>query len=266
MKYSVNETSFEVNIRGKGAPILLIHGFPLDHTMWDDQINFLSESSQVIAPDLRGFGRSDVTEGTVSMEQFADDLNLLLDEIGITESVTICGLSMGGYIVWHFIQKYSDRIKSIILCNTRSAADSDEAKTKRKKMVEMVLSGGLPFIADSMIPNLLSENTIKNQKEIVLKLKKIILGAKPEGVVAALKGMAERPDSTSFLSSIQKPVLLIVGEHDKLTPASEMKKMAESIPNAQYKMIECAGHMSPMESPEIVNNEISQFLNNIDSD
>src|SRR4029079_12092951 len=108
----------------RGYPLLLVHGFPLDHTMWRPQIDYFVDHCRVIAPDLRGFGGTDVTPGAVTMEQMADDLNALLDVLEVREKVIFCGLSMGGYIGWQFWRKYSDRVAAMILCDTRSIADT----------------------------------------------------------------------------------------------------------------------------------------------
>src|SRR5687767_13095699 len=101
-KVPLSDGTLNVLDQGSGPPLLLVHGFPLDHTMWFGQIDHFSRRWRVIAPDLRGFGASTVTPGTVTMEQFADDLNALLDALGISEPVHLCGLSMGGYIGWQF--------------------------------------------------------------------------------------------------------------------------------------------------------------------
>ena len=108
--------------QGRGPPVLLIHGFPLDHSMWDGQIETISSRYRVLAPDLRGFGQSGVTDASVSMEQHADDLAALMDALGIADPIVLCGLSMGGYIAFEFWRKYSPRLRALVLCDTRSCA------------------------------------------------------------------------------------------------------------------------------------------------
>ncbi len=260
MRISINDISCEVEVRGSGQPILFIHGFPLDHTMWNSQLDCFSQSYRVIAPDLRGFGQSHVTTGTVSMNQYSHDLNEILDQLNITEPVILCGLSMGGYISWEFIRNYPDRVKAIILCDTRAAADSPEAVGNRMKMIETIQTEGTAPVTTVMLPKLFSTESLKNRQEIVNKIKETILNTLTVGIVAALRGMAERPDSTELLSSIQKPTLLIVGEEDQLTPVDEMQGMANQIPDAEITVIKGAGHMSPMECPDQVNEAIKTFL------
>lgn len=260
MKYEINSVNLEVEIKGSGDPILLVHGFPLDHTMWNAQINSLSEHYKVIAPDLRGFGKSDVTPGTVSMEDHADDLMTLLDHLEITTPVHLCGLSMGGYINWQFLRKYPQKIKTLILCDTRAVADTPEGVSNRMNMVENILANGAESIVEPMLGKLVSDNTMKNNVQVVGQLKEMIRNTSPEGMAAALRGMAERPDSTELLEQIEIPALLIVGEEDQLSPPEEMKGLVEKIPGARIEIIRDAGHMAPMEAPDEVNQYILTFL------
>ncbi|MGE3777939.1 MAG: alpha/beta fold hydrolase, partial [Pirellulaceae bacterium] len=134
--------TWEVAQRGKGVPLLLVHGFPLDHTMWQKQLDDLSQVCRVVAPDLRGFGRSEVTPGMVSMGQFADDLAALLDALQISEPMIFCGLSMGGYVAWQFWRRHRSRLRGLILCDTRSVADSPEAAAGRRTTADKVVAQG----------------------------------------------------------------------------------------------------------------------------
>jgi len=242
--------------RGRGTPLLLVHGYPLDHSMWQGQIDGLADSSRVIAPDLRGFGTSDVTAGTVTMEQMADDLAALLDALKIKVPIVFCGLSMGGYVAWQFALRHRARVAKLILCDTRAVADSSEAAAGRRKTAEKVLAEGTSIAAESLVPKLFAPATYQEQPQIVEATKQVILRKKPEGIAAALQGMAERPDVTAQLSKIDVPALLICGEHDGISPPSEMRQIAEQMPRARFVQIAAAGHMSPLEQPEAVNAEI----------
>jgi 3-oxoadipate enol-lactonase len=139
-KISVGDVALSYVDRGTGIPLLLVHGFPLDHSMWSHQIEELSSFGRVLAPDLRGFGQSGVTEGTVTMERFADDLAALLDAVGVGEPVVFCGLSMGGYIGWQFWKRHPSRLRALVLCDSRAAADSAEGARARRQSAEKVLS------------------------------------------------------------------------------------------------------------------------------
>ena len=141
-RLTVGGVELNVVVRGSGLPLLLAHAFPLDHSMWSAQIERFGSQAQVIAPDLRGFGSSGVTVGTVSMEQMADDLAAILDQLGVGEPVVLAGLSMGGYVAWQFARKYPQRLRALVLANTRATADTPEARQGRMNLVEQVLSAG----------------------------------------------------------------------------------------------------------------------------
>src|SRR5262245_4597125 len=174
--------------RGKGTPLVLVHGYPLDHSMWQHQINGLSDLCRVIAPDLRGFGASDVTPGTMTMEQLADDVAALLDTLKVIEPVVFCGLSMGGYAAWQFALRYRGRLAKLILCDTRAVADSAEAAAGRLKTAEKVLAEGAGVAADALIPKLFAPATYQQKTRIVEETRQVILRTKPEGIAAALRG------------------------------------------------------------------------------
>lgn len=258
---TVEGIRIQVSDHGHGQPILFVHGFPLNHTMWNAQIAAFSPTHHVIAPDLRGFGRSEVTPGMVSMDRFADDLNALLDTRNISEPVTLCGLSMGGYVACRFIEKYPQRLRSLILCDTRAAADTPESAQNRLTLAERILKEG-PEPATAMLPNLVSPQTARNRPEVLEELREMILSTSPEGIAAALRGMAKRSDSTNLLAKIRIPVLLIVGTDDRLAPPNEMRRLAELIPTAEFVEIPEAGHMAPMENPAATNAAIERFLDN----
>jgi 3-oxoadipate enol-lactonase len=246
--------------RGQGSPLLLVHGFPLNHSMWSAQIETFSATQRVIAPDLRGFGRSSVTEGTVTMEQFADDCQALLGALGIDEPITFCGLSMGGYIAWQFARKYGDRLSRLILCDTRAAADSAEAADTRRKMARHVLASGTEFIASAMLPKLFAPSTVERHPDRIEAVRQMILGSDPQGIAAAQQGLAARPDATPWLATIGMPTLVLVGASDAISPPEEMQQIAAAIPHSEYRVIPAAGHMAPMENPDAVNAAMTEFL------
>jgi len=254
---------------GQGTPVLLVHGFPLDHTMWDAQIAALAATSRVIAPDLRGFGKTPPAPGDaergISMEAFADDLVELLDALAIREPVVFVGLSMGGYIGWQFARKHGGKLRALVACDTRAIADNDEARAGRIKTAEKVAEAGSVIVADAMEPKLFAQSTFDKKPEIVGAIRKVMESTPPAGVAAALRGMAARPDVTNFLPSINVPTLVLVGEHDAISPAAEMKTIADAIPGAEYVVIPRAGHMTTVEEPVAVNEALSQFIDKLRS-
>jgi len=248
--------------RGLGTPLLLVHGFPLDHTMWNAQIDVLpdSEGCRVIAPDLRGFGQSQASEGTVTMEDMADDMAALLDALEIDEPIVLCGLSMGGYVSFQFALKYADRLAGLILCDTRSVADTPEMASARRTTAKEVLAEGAANLVAGMTPKLFGTSSVENYPEMVEGLRKVMLGNNPQGTAAAALGMAERPDVTAALGQIECPALVIVGSEDAISTADEMREIADGIPNSQFVEIPDCGHMSPMEKPEEVNAVVARFI------
>tara|TARA_R110002111_G_scaffold259308_1_gene329287 strand:- start:91051 stop:91857 length:807 start_codon:yes stop_codon:yes gene_type:complete len=256
----VNGINMRVHMAGSGPPLLFVHGFPLNSRMWQAQIEWFKKEFTVLIPDLRGFGASDVTRGTVTMEQHAHDLNTLLDELKLAEPVIFCGLSMGGYIAWEFWNHFPQRLRAFILCDTRSESDSEEGVNNRLKMVDLVLKHGPESISSSMIPNLISETSQLNQPEVSKSLIEMIESTDREGIAASQRGMAVRKDFTDQLIDIKVPALLIVGSEDQLTPPAVMKNMSSRLPHAKYLEVPDAGHMSPMEAPDIVNQAMEDFL------
>ena len=259
-RITVENLSLYYAERGGGRPFVLVHGFPLDHAMWDAQLAGLSVRARVIAPDLRGFGQSDATPGMVTMERFTDDLTGLLDGLKITQPIVLCGLSMGGYIAFAFARKYAARLAGLVLCDTRAAADTPEGVAGRKQMAARVLREGPAFIAEAMQPRMFSPTTLEKNFHVVDAWREMVLRCPPEGIAAAALGMAERPDATPRLGEIRCPTLVVCGADDVTSPPAEMQEIARQIPGAKYVEIPAAGHLSPLENPVAVNAAIEAFV------
>ncbi len=255
--------------RGRGAPVLLIHGFPLDHTMWDAQIEALAEHARVIAPDLRGFGRSPLgevdPEHGIPMEQYADELAELLDVIGINEPIVLVGFSMGGYIAWQFVRKHADRLWALIQCDTRAVADTEEGRAGRIKMAEHVAEWGSGRVAEMMGPKLFSARALETKPHLMAEVRRVVEETLPAAIAAAQRGMAARPDVTAMLPTISVPTLVLVGAVDAISPPAEMRTIAAAIPRAQFVEIPDAGHMTTMENPVAVNGAMESFLKAVSS-
>jgi pimeloyl-ACP methyl ester carboxylesterase len=259
-RVNVNGVELATVDEGRGVPVLLVHGFPLDHAMWQGQIDALKRDFRVIAPDLRGFGASSVTEGTVTMEQFADDLSGLLDQLKVAEPVVYCGLSMGGYIAFEFWRKYRQRVRGLVLCDTKAEADTAEAAQARLTMADKVLKEGPAVAADAMLPKLLAKVTAETRPGIAEGLRQTILNTSPQGIAAAQRGMAERRDSKKLLATIDVPTLVIVGKEDQITTVEQMRTIAAATRVSAPVEVPDAGHMSPLENPAAVNAELMAFL------
>ncbi|MEX0613285.1 MAG: alpha/beta fold hydrolase [Pirellulales bacterium] len=264
---ALSTTELAYTDRGAGPPVLLVHGFPLDHTMWSAQIDVLADRCRVIAPDLRGFGQSSLGNADpqrgVSMEQYAEDLAELLDSLSIREPILLVGFSMGGYIAWQFVRKYANRLRALVQCDTKAAADTDEARANRLRMAEKIFDWGAARVAEMMGPKLFARRTFETKPEVVEAVRRIVERTSPAAIAAAQRGMAERPDMTSFLPMIKVPAMVLVGADDAISPPEEMRSIAAAIPNAKFVEIPDAGHMTTMENPAAVNEQFSRFVSNI---
>jgi 3-oxoadipate enol-lactonase len=264
-RVQVDGVELSVTESGQGAPLVLVHGFPLDHRMWLSQIELLSGSAHVIAPDLRGFGASQVVPGTTTMQRMADDLAGLLDVLAVHRPVILCGLSMGGYVAFQFVRKYRERLAGLILADTRSLADTPQAAAGRFKLAEHVLQAGTGYAADAMLPKAFAPSSFRDHLAMTEFARQIVLEQSREGVAAALRGLAERPDVTSELPGMSLPALVIVGEQDAISPPDEMRAMAAAIPKADFVLIPDTGHLPPMENPLAFNAAVERFLNKVAS-
>ncbi|QDT39075.1 alpha/beta fold hydrolase [Stratiformator vulcanicus] len=260
MAIMLDDVSFGVDIAGEGEPVVLLHAFPLNRDMWQAQHGSLCQTCRMIVPDLRGFGESALAHGTVTMEQYADDLAGLLDAIGCKHPVTLCGVSMGGYIALAFAKKYPDRLRGLALCHTKAVDDTDDARDDRERIAADVLRNGVERLVREMPSKMLCDHTLESKPEVVALVREMICSAAPESVAAALHGMAARPDMTSLLAEIGMPTLVLAGEHDQLAPPKMMQEMADEIPDAQFATIDSAAHLSPLENPDAFNGAIRRFL------
>ena len=240
--------------------VLFIHGFPFDHSMWRHQVAAQSHWRS-IAPDLRGAGNSPGPESPAeyTVATYASDLIGLLDGLQIRQAV-ICGLSMGGYIAFEMLRSHSTRVRAAILCNTKAAADTPEAKRDRNAMAELARQRGAAAIAEKLLPTVLSRDTFEKQPQVVNEVREMITRTPVRGIVGALHALRERPDSTSLLPKIRVPVLVVAGAEDHIAPAAGMREMACAIPDAAFAVIPAAGHLAPLEQPVPVNAAIQQFL------
>ncbi|HEV2705618.1 MAG TPA: alpha/beta fold hydrolase [Pyrinomonadaceae bacterium] len=241
------------------APIVLLHGFPLNRAMWDAQAAALSRFYRFVAPDLRGHGETSVTEGAATMEEMARDLSALLDELGIG-SVVLGGLSMGGYVAFAFYTLFPERVRALVLADTRAQSDNEEGRRTREETAQRALAEGMEFIAETMLPKLLAPTTPHEQPETAARVRQMILSMKPAGAAAALRGMAVRADQTALLQRIHVPTLIIVGDRDAVTPRADAEKMHASIAGSRLEVIEGAGHVSNMERPAEFNRALESFL------
>jgi 3-oxoadipate enol-lactonase len=262
-----------------GGTVLFVHGFPFDGFMWQPQLDALPAEWRGLAPHLRGFGGSEVKatpgevvsgaeaggrvalphEPVLTMDRLADDLADLIEREDAAPAV-VCGLSMGGYVTLSLWRRRPDLIRAVVLADTRAESDTDEGRVNRVRSAQTARDRGTEAIADTMVPAVLADRTLDEQPETVDRVRSMITGTPTETVIAALAGMATRRDFTADLPGIHVPTLVLVGEHDRLTPPEVARSMADRLPRATLQVIPDAGHVSNLENPEGFNQALLEFL------
>lgn len=247
---------------GQGPRILLfIHGFPLCREAWAQQIPAFAPTHRVLAPDLRGLGESETTEGATDMARYADDLAALLVALKIKQA-TLIGHSMGGYVALAFMERHPDRVGGLVLVGTRAGADSAEAAAKRRATAVKVRTEGPAFLVEDMTPKMLAANN--RDHELAQQVRALMAPSKAAGVASALEGMANRPDMTARLGQIQVPTLVITGAEDTLIPPSESELLAKHITGAELAILPSAGHLVAFEQAEAFNGRLRAWLAGMD--
>lgn len=248
--------------KGSGDPLILLHAFPLNRRMWAPQVEALSEVRRIITPDYPGFGRSPRPPAQPDVRYYAQQVKDLMDALRL-ESVVLGGLSMGGYVAFACLRLFPERISALLLANTRPEPDSEEVKEARREMARRVAEDGVGVLPRLQMERLLAPRTLENDKAIVEYVREMILESSPDGVVAALGAMRERPDSTEMLSDIQVPTLVIGGEEDALSTPKVMARMAAKIPGSRRLTLGGAGHLSNLEAPKEFNAALRRFLEEV---
>jgi 3-oxoadipate enol-lactonase len=244
----------------KDAPVIIfIHGFPLNKSMWNEQIESFSKQYRVIAYDVRGHGQTEIGNVDLSIELFVSDLLSLMDTLEIQTGI-LCGLSMGGYIALNAIKNFPHRIDGLILCDTTCIADTPETKEKRKESIHKVNEFGVVQYAEEIAQNLLAPETFTTKPQVIASVKEMILHTSQDSITETILALAGREESCSYLPEILVPVLILVGKEDKITPPASAQQIHDCIKNSKLFIIENAGHLSNLENPEIFNTHLNQFI------
>lgn len=259
MKVEVNGIKLDCVDEGEGLPVIFIHAFPLNQTMWDDQVAALRETCRAITLDLRGFGRSGFASSPHSIDQMASDVRGLMKVLGIAGAALV-GLSMGGYISLAFYRNYPECVRALVLADTRASADTEDARERRIKSAEKAEHEGSGAIADDVVPMLLGRSTLSTRPDLIARTREMVEANSPAGIAAAQRAMAARRDSSDLVAAMNIPVLVIVGSEDSLTPPAEAEAMHRAIRGSRLRVIEGAGHLSNLEQPRMFNAALSEFL------
>ena len=243
---------------GAGIPLLFIHGWPHDRTLWAAQLSGLPLQARCLAPDLRGFGDSSVAP-PYSIDQYADDLAAFLAMTGVERAV-VCGLSMGGYVALSMLRRHRGLLRGLILVSTRAAADTAEGREKRARLIAFVNEQGVEALANRQLKAMVGETTFATKPDVLEALRQMMADAPREGVTGALRAMAERRDSSDLLSGIDVPTLVVSGAQDTFTPPDELRALADAIPHSRLEVIEAGGHVCAYERPAAFNHVVGEYL------
>ena len=243
---------------GSGVPLLFIHGWPHNRTLWAAQLSALPTRARCIAPDLRGFGDSTVLT-PYSIDQYADDLSELLGLLGVERAV-VCGLSMGGYVALALVHRHRLLVRGLILASTRATADTEEMREKRMRLIAFVQEHGVEALASRQLKSMVGGTTFSNRPDVLEALRQLMASAPRAGVIGGLEAMANRIDATNQLPGIDMPCLVVSGSEDTFTPPAEMQAMASAIPRSRREVIQDAGHLCSYERPAAFNHVVSEFL------
>lgn len=259
---TVNVNNFDLSYDDVGeglVPIVFLHGFPFDKTMWREQMDYLKATRRVIACDIRGFGKSTDEESHLSIDLFANDLILFIDKLEL-EKVIICGLSMGGFIALNAMIRFPSRFEALMLCDTQCIADSYEVKVKRYETIEEIKDYGVANFNEGFLKKVFHEDSITNKPELVEQLRTVVFSNSQHIICQGLLALAERSESCSFLDEITIPTLIICGREDVVTPLEESKYMNKNISGSVLHVINNAGHVSNLEEPAKFNKLLRDFL------
>lgn len=250
-----------VHDTGSGPALLFLHAFPLDASQWDHQVAAFSDRYRCLRPDAYGCGDSPPPPAGLRLDDVAAGVLAALDRLGVGE-VAVVGLSMGGYTAFSLLRLAPQRVRALVLCDTRSAADSEPARADRLAMAERVRREGVEVIVETMAARLLAPHSL-GEFHVSDPVRGRIRRCTPEGVAACQEAMAARPDSGDLLAGISVPALVMVGSEDAVTPADEARRMAAAIPGARCEVIEGAGHLSNLERWDAFNATLGGFLGEV---
>ncbi|MCW2621176.1 MAG: hydrolase, alpha/beta fold family [Frankiales bacterium] len=244
---------------GTGLPLVLLHAFPLSSAMWLDQRAGLAGHCRVITPDQRGFGGSPLGADEPDLDRCVADLVALLDRLGL-DRVLLGGLSMGGYVAMAFLRRHPDRVRALLLADSRASADPPAGRERREWIAQRVVREGGQVLVDEVLPPLLGTTTLADRPDVTARVRKAVATAPAEATAWAARAMARRPDSFDVLRAAAVPALVVVGEEDALTPPSDAEAMVAALPRATLRVLPGAGHLASIETPEAFNAAVLEFV------
>jgi 3-oxoadipate enol-lactonase len=259
MQVRSGDANIFYEVLGKGPDLVLLHPFPVNHNIWDPIAERLATRYRVILPDLRGHGDSETGEGPATMAKHAADVLRICADAGVERAV-FCGNSIGGYVMFELWRQHGERVRAMVLCGTKAGADDAEARSNRLKVAEAVEREGPEQFIEGMLLKVLGESTRRNRPDLVDRARNMMRKMTVAGIAAVQRGMAERPDSTPTLATINVPALVIVGDEDLATPRPEAEIIAHGIRRSRLTVVAGAGHYVPLERSEEVHRLLQEFM------
>jgi len=256
----INYFNLSYDDLGEGdMPIIFLHGFPFDKSMWKEQLEALAPSYRVIACDIRGFGKSRDEVTSFSIDLFSIDLARFMNALGIKKAI-ICGLSMGGYIALNFQRKYPELVEALILCDTQCISDPKDVKESRLLEINDIEENGPAKFNEKFVRKVFYEDSLTQKKELVEELKRVVDANSTHIIAEGLRALSARTETCSSLSDIPVPTLIICGREDQVTPLAQSEFMHRATENSYFRVIDKAGHVSNLEQPEVFNQHLKDFL------
>ena len=238
------------------SALVMVHGFPLDQNMWDAQ-TALERELRLVRLDLPGFGGTPAPAAD-GIEGYAEAVVAAMDRAGLARAA-LCGLSMGGYILFELCRRHPEQISALILADTRAEPDTEEGRAARRQGIQLVRAGRREELLDGYLPKLLAPASFADP-ELAGKVRAMSQRAVDDGIIAALQAMHDRPDSTATLATVRVPTLIIVGTQDVLTPPAAARVMQAGIAGSRLRELDGSGHLTPMERPGPFNAAVLEFM------
>jgi 3-oxoadipate enol-lactonase len=261
----LNDFQLSYDDVGEGnTPIICLHGFPFDKTMWQGQLDFLKSSNRIIACDIRGFGKSTDEKSHLSIDLFSEDLIAFMDKLNIDKAI-VCGLSMGGFIALNALKRFPNRFDALILCDTQCIADTVKVKEKRYKIIDDIDVNGVTDFNEGFIKSVFHKDSLSDKKDLVEKLRAVVFANSQHIITGGLTALAERSETCSTLKDINIPTLIICGREDEVTPLVQSESMNSTIRGSMLRVIDDAGHVSNLEQPDEFNKHLLNFLTDLNN-
>jgi 3-oxoadipate enol-lactonase len=245
--------------RGEGSPVVFLHGYPLNHLMWEPQLRELSNSHRVVLVDLPGYGLASEQSVPDSLAGFAESVHRTLTQ-RFSRRVVVVGHSFGGYVALHLFRDHPETFRALVLTNTRSEADTPVARAKRLDTIARLERPGESLSVEETAQSLVSPGTWSAERPILEIVRTMIRSARTDAVRTTLRAIAGRPDLTPVLDSVDVPTLVIWGDEDQLIPPAQTQSMRTRVRGSFGVGIPGAGHLPSLEAPESFGRALTAFL------